>query len=240
MSPTNAAPHFAPARESLHPRPAPSPLGSAPAFDREAYRAKLQRFNASDNYRLDLARLFAELGRRPFTAMLDAGCGNGTFVEQVRAAHPDRRVDGLDRHDFGARDCMVADLCAATAPRLGRYELVTFVHSINHVADLGLALGRVAAAMPVGGRIVIVNPNPAFVAMVRLLNQFGLLQTAGGDATVVTYLGEAEISEAGRAHGLSLVSSETYGQSMGCAVHGRQVEVAERLVLVYEKTGGAA
>lgn len=238
MSRSNAALNFAPAREGLTRRPEPS--STAPSIDRDAYRAKLQRFNASDNYRLDLARLMAEVGRRPFASMLDAGCGNGTFVEKVREAHPESRVDGVDRFDFGGRDCAVVDLCAREAPALGSYDLVTFVHSINHVADLGVALGRVVASMPVGGRLVVLNPNPAFVAVVRVLNQFGLLQTSGGDATVVRYLGEAEITAAAQEHGLTLASCETYGQSVGCAVHGQQVEVSERLMLVYEKTGGAA
>lgn len=217
-------------------RPVRTPSVTEAGVDPAAYRAKLLRFNASENYQRDLARLLAEIDRRPFAAMLDVGCGVGTLVERVRARHPARTVDGFDRFDFGGAGCAVADLCAARAPRLGRYDLVTFVHSINHLADLDLAVARIAAALSPGGRLVVINPNPAFVGVVRVLNEHGLLQTVGGDATVVRYLGEAELTRALGAHGLALEACEAYGQTITCEVHGRQVEVAERLMLVFAKS----
>ena len=217
-------------------RPVRPPTVTETGVDPVAYRAKLLRFNASENYQRDLARLMAEIDRRAFTAMLDVGCGVGTLVERVRARYPARTVEGFDRFDFGAEDCAVADLCAARAPRLGRYDLVTFVHSINHLADLDLAVSRIAAVLSPGARLVVINPNPAFVGVVRVLNEHGLLQTVGGDATVVRYLGEAELTRALGAHGLTLQASEAYGQTITCEVHGRQVEVAERLMMVFAKS----
>lgn len=217
-------------------RPARPPTITDVGVDPVAYRAKLVRFNASENYQRDLKRLLAEIDRRPFGAMLDVGCGVGTLVERLRRQYPTRTVEGVDRFDFGGEGCSVADLCADRAPRLGRYDLVTFVHSINHLGDLDLAASRIAAAMASGARLVVINPNPAFVGVVRVLNEHGLLHTVGGDATVVRYLGEAELTRALGAHGLTLQACEAFGQTIACGVHGRQLEVAERLMMVFAKS----
>lgn len=101
---------------------------------------------------MDLVALFTMLDELPFRSMLDVGSRTGLVVREARGLHPGRRIDGVDRFDFGAG-----------ARRLRkRYDVMTAVHALNDVPHLDRAAARMAEHLTAGGHVVVVNPNPAF------------------------------------------------------------------------------
>ncbi|MDI1430023.1 class I SAM-dependent methyltransferase [Polyangium sorediatum] len=120
----------------------------------EGPRWELEAFHRSPSYRMDLVALFTMLDELPFRSMLDIGSGAGLVVREARGRHPGRRIDGVERSDFGA---------GAAARRLRRrYDVMTAVHALNHVPHLDRAAAKMAERLTAGGHVVIVNPNPAF------------------------------------------------------------------------------
>ncbi|MDI3286747.1 class I SAM-dependent methyltransferase [Polyangium sp. 15x6] len=120
----------------------------------ERPRWELEAFHRSPSYRMDLVALFTMLEELPFRSMLDVGSGTGLVVREARGRHPGRRIDGVERFDFGA---------AAAKRRLRkRYDVMTAVHALNHVPHLDRAAATMAEHLTAGGHVVVVNPNPAF------------------------------------------------------------------------------
>lgn len=205
------------------------------SFDRETYAEKLRRFNASKNYRIDLDHLLPILDRIPFTSLLDVGCGTGYFVDVVRRRYDTPRVDGLDRFDYGAVGCAIADICAAKFSWERCYDVVTIIHAVNHFVELDIAVSRIATLIKPGGYLLMLTPNPAFVRIVRLLNEYAYLSTQGGDSTVISYLGIPELEPRMATRQLSLIETSAFGSALDCMLNETKIEVAERLLLVFRK-----
>ena len=60
--------------------------------------------------------------------------------QRYRAPH----IEGLDRFDYGATNCTIADICTTKFCWERRYDVVTVIHAINHFTELELALSRLA------------------------------------------------------------------------------------------------
>ncbi|MDI3289285.1 methyltransferase domain-containing protein [Polyangium sp. 15x6] len=232
--------HFSPptsAVETVAPSHGAPPQGHERAFDVAAYRRKLDAFNHSHNYRMDLDALFSVVREMSFTAILDVGCGTGFMVREARKRHPACRVEGIDRFDFDGEGCWVADVCSVDFSWQRRYDLLTMVHAINHLVDLERAIENLNVLLEPGGHLLIANPNPAFVKIIRTLNAYGHLETRGGDDTVVAYLGAAEIDRVVNRCGLDRVLHREYGEAIRCTVHGTDMVIRERELLSYRKRG---
>src|SRR5688572_4085363 len=98
-------------------------------------------------------------------ALLDIGCGNGTFI--ARAAEMGWRTTGLDPDLKAIAVCREQGLEAiqGTLPFLpaeleNRFDVVTLSHSIEHVSDPLAALQSVAEALRDGGKVWMALPNP--------------------------------------------------------------------------------
>lgn len=184
-----ARPALYPGRYYTH-VPPPAPLAAPPGrLARRAFSAKLAVVAEAYGYAglasrapQDLSAL-GRLARRvpalrrwagfyvrflPYQAggrLLDAGCGNGAFLLQMQALGWE--VAGLEPDPAAAAlataaglPVAVADLAGATLPG-ERYDAITLAHVLEHVADPGVVLARLSAALRPGGRLVSISPNPA-------------------------------------------------------------------------------
>jgi len=213
------------------------PNSTMKRFDPQQYEKKLHRFNTSTNYQTDLEHLLGELEKLPWASLLDVGCGTGHFVNLLRGRYPDRKIDGLDRFDYGGTNCATLDICGTRFSWDHQYEVVTVVHAINHFAELDLALSRLSMLTKPNGHLLILTPNPAFVRMVRVLNEYAYLTTRGGDDTIVAYLGMEELVPCMAMRKFQLLHTKTFGTAINFNLYEAAVNVPERLMLVFRNDG---
>ncbi len=210
------------------------------ALDPDAYKDKLERFNRSARYELDLARVHRFLAELRFSSLLDLGCGTGHFLDDARARYPASVIDGVDRHDFGAKNGIVGDITREDLLAGRVYDVITMLHSINHVADLGAAMATVARLLRPGGHLVVVNPGAAYMGLWKVLDEHRLLGVPGGDPTVVSYRSRDDIARAAGERSLDPVSHETYGESLEVAWGEQRALVYSREIMIFEKRGAPA
>ncbi len=127
------------------------------------HRAALPVLRTFDRRRLALLRRLAT----PPARVLDAGAGQGRFVAAARAAgydafgiEPAQR--GLERaRELGVPVEPITIEAARIAP--GSLDAVTLWHVLEHLADPGGALRRIAAWLRPGGGLLVGVPNLASV-----------------------------------------------------------------------------
>lgn len=102
---------------------------------------------------------------KPSGAVLDVGCGTGTYLDLMRALGWERVV-GVDisvvavataREALGI-EAYVGELSTAGFPD-GTFEAVTLSHTLEHVADPVALLAEVRRVTKPGGRIAVLVPN---------------------------------------------------------------------------------
>lgn len=95
-------------------------------------------------------------------AILDVGCGDGTFLRAMQQrgwlSH------GIEpsptaRQVTSQRSILVYESADQLSPPPGGYDLVTFWHALEHMHDLDGAIASVAAVLTPNGRILIAVPN---------------------------------------------------------------------------------
>lgn len=206
-------------------------------FDQQRYEEKLRRFNASLNYKTDIDHILGELEKLPYASLLDIGCGTGHFVNLLRRRHPDRKIDGFDRFNYGGTNCATVDICATRFNWEDQYDVVTVIHAINHFAELDVALSRLSLLTKPQGHVVILTPNPAFVRMIRVLNEYAYLTTRGGDETIVAYLGADELIARMTSRRFRHLHTQAFGTSINFSLQEAIVNVPERLVVIFKNEG---
>ncbi|MGE5186057.1 MAG: class I SAM-dependent methyltransferase [Acidobacteriota bacterium] len=174
------------------------------ASARRYARAERPAFGDLDDRLLDaIAPLLA--GAR---TLLDVGCGPQTFAARAVARHPDLSVIALDpSRDFARRGAASVLRAAAEALPLatGSIDVATCVSSIRHVRDRARALGELRRVVRPGGRLVIVELDPAADAL-RIANHADrlgscLLRHAFGPLVVKTAPRERDIARLASSHG---------------------------------------
>jgi tRNA A58 N-methylase Trm61 len=148
--------------------PLEAQLGSRPAAD---WAITLE--NGTRLESLDIEEVVAAIGLRPGDIVADIGAGTGIFsVPMARAVGPDGIVHSVEV-DAGflpiieqkARDAGVGNvrpvLGEFTDPRLPRRDIdVAFFHDVlHHIEQREAYLRALAAYMPAGSRIVVVDYN---------------------------------------------------------------------------------
>lgn len=182
------------------------PLGAAAAL-------AASRLRGIETFRL--ARRFPRPGR-----VLDIGCGIGDALDSF--AKLGWRTAGLEP---GARAAEIArsrghevltGVFPETAPE-GPFDLVLFVHSLEHVRDPAASLERAGVLLSPGGAIFVATPNAGG----------GLAQSAGADwwqldapRHLVVLTEEGLRSTAARA-GLRVADVHTHSVPMGPLVTAR-------------------
>ena len=114
------------------------------------------------------ARRLLEFGQVQSRRVLDFGAGQGHLVHAFRALGLE--ADGLETSSRGRDDARAQhgiDLFAAP-PDGGRpYDLVTLVHSLEHVPQPVASLGGLRPLLADGGRVVVEVPHARSVERLR-------------------------------------------------------------------------
>jgi uncharacterized protein (DUF2062 family)/precorrin-6B methylase 2 len=182
---------WAVARRRHRARLAPEVLAARPrAAARYAAASPRDRYYARCKYRLDPAYVLAAdallpVARRAAATIVDCGCGRGLLAVLLGEAGAAARVVGLDWDEAGlavdraaARDLprlsfAPADLTGAAPPPADAAALVDVLH-YHPPAVQDQILGRVAAALAPGGRLVVREADAAErLLLSRLLEGLG-------------------------------------------------------------------
>ena len=129
----------------------------AARFDESEARFKAEV--AADDVRLlaVLDRLGTLEGRR----VLDLGCGKGRFAAHLRRAGAE--VVGLDLSAAMLASATGLDRVRGSAKRLpfadGTFDAVVAIEVLEHVGEIGPALGEARRVLKAGGRLAIVDKN---------------------------------------------------------------------------------
>lgn len=116
---------------------------------------------AVDRAKLRIVSRYIKLG--PRLSVLDVGCGAGSFLAKLRATCG-AAVTGVDFIDLSARPAMQGvafhhGLFYEQPLDLGRFDLVTMWHFLEHDYDPLRSLRHAAAALAPAGRLIIEVPR---------------------------------------------------------------------------------
>lgn len=87
----------------------------------------------------------------PPARVLDAGCGDGTLADQLRAANYEAAAIDIDRA-FAKPGVQVADICSYEDDP---FDAVIFSLSLHHIDSLDKALDRTFTLIKPGGRLLV-------------------------------------------------------------------------------------
>jgi SAM-dependent methyltransferase len=97
---------------------------------------------------------------RPGARLLDAGAGRGRFVATARSAGYD--AIGIEPSPRGPGDPLIAEVTIEAATfGPGSFDAVTLWHVLEHLADPGASLRRIADWVAPGGALLVGVPNLA-------------------------------------------------------------------------------
>jgi 2-polyprenyl-3-methyl-5-hydroxy-6-metoxy-1,4-benzoquinol methylase len=103
--------------------------------------------------------------------VLDLGCGTGAWLARLHDAHFND-LTGIDRKpdNFAAQARFIcADLDRAGQIELGKYDLITAIEIIEHVANPEALIALAAAHLEPNGWLVVTTPN---IYSLRLRTRF--------------------------------------------------------------------
>ena len=141
-------------------RNAPPPSALYPAFDQsetgvpKALRRSLGFFTRQ---RESVVRSVKQSGR-----LLDFGCGNGAFARWMSEAGYDAvglEPFSLGKPTEGDRLLLVREPLESAAPRLGKFDVITLWHVLEHLSRPVDVLGKLSALLATDGVLIVSVPN---------------------------------------------------------------------------------
>lgn len=171
--PRNAPP---PPRRAPGGRPAPPPKAAAPtSWDAVAdwYDGWVGEGGSEHHREVALPALLALLAAEPGEQILDLGAGQGVLAPAIAEAgahytgvDASPRLIGLARQRHGAQGrFLIGDarhLPALRELKMGSFDAVTFLLSLQDMDPLGTVLAQAAWALKPEGRVVLLLTHPAF------------------------------------------------------------------------------
>jgi SAM-dependent methyltransferase len=111
-----------------------------------------------------LQRLKKELPLPPQGRLLDVGCGNGTTLRAFSAIAPSWSLAGLDVSDHYKKVVesiprVEALYLGSSAALPGQFQLITLIHSLEHIAEPVKFLAGLCDKLVVGGMLVVQVPD---------------------------------------------------------------------------------
>jgi 2-polyprenyl-3-methyl-5-hydroxy-6-metoxy-1,4-benzoquinol methylase len=100
----------------------------------------------------------------PKGRLLDVGCGNGAWLRVFSAANPSWRLAGTElddryRAEVEAIPRVEALFTSHPADVPGRFDLITMIHVLEHIADPAGFLDSLRSTFTVQGRLLVHVPN---------------------------------------------------------------------------------
>ena len=149
----------------------------------------------------------------PHTAVLEAGCGTGNYVNALAERFSDRRFHGFDRSgkmlavakSRSRRVALVGADAEGDFPyREHAFGLIYFVDVIHHIVNLSALFAECSRALLPGGTLIIVTDSEENIRSRSLTHYFPELL----DLELKRYPQIGELHAAARASGLRFVRSE--------------------------------
>jgi ubiquinone/menaquinone biosynthesis C-methylase UbiE len=105
-------------------------------------------------------RVIRDLAPAAGDRILEVGCGRGFVTRRIQAHSPD--TQGIDVNPESIRHGVAPNLRVMDAARLdfedAAFDKLYSFHAIEHLPDVGLALGEMARVLRPGGRLLLVYP----------------------------------------------------------------------------------
>ncbi len=199
------------------------------------YKEKLDKFNQSDHYKLDIDELLLELSKFSFKSILDIGCGTGYLIKILKNNYPNCTINGIDKFLFGKIDHDVLDISDQNFKYNKKFDIIILMHSINHISDVKIACNNLNNLLNHGGKIIIINPDRDFINIMGILHDSELKEKTFGDSTVVKYLGVKEISDVFNLFNIKLTSKKFFGIPMNIKRRDESYEIYPRVLMIFEK-----
>lgn len=199
------------------------------------YKKKLDKFNQSDHYKLDIDELLSELSKLSFKSILDIGCGTGYLVKMLKNNYPKYTIKGIDKFSFGKSDHDVLDISNQNFKYNKKFDIIIMMHSINHISNVKIACNNLNNLLNHNGKIIIINPDRDFINIIDILHDSGLKEKTFGDTTVVKYLGVKEISDVFNLFNIKLISKKFFGSPMIIKRRDEGYKIYPRVLMIFEK-----
>ena len=199
------------------------------------YKEKLDKFNQSDNYRLDIDELLLELSKFNFKSILDIGCGTGYLVKMLKNNYPNYIINGIDKFSFGKMDHDILDISDQNFKYNKKFDIIIMMHSINHISNVKIACNNINNLLNYGGKIIIINPDRDFINIINILHDSELKEKTFGDTTVVKYLGVKEILDVFNLLNINLISKKFFGSPMIIKHRDEDYKIYPRILMIFEK-----
>ena len=110
-------------------------------------------------------------------AVIDVGCGTGNLLRYLSAKSPNLKLTGLDLIENTQATTIEYICCDFLTTDMGRqFDFVATLHTIEHIEDLDLFMGRLKDVCRTGGQIAIttINERSLLYRTARLLRGLGI------------------------------------------------------------------
>ena len=130
-------------------------------MNKENYRQKLLRFNATEKYRKEMKGLFGLIDPQPNEKILDYGSGLGVMIDYLKD-RSQADVYGYDKFDY-----FIEKPDYIRAEFFFKFDKIYFQHSIAHIEDIKTQLINIKENfLKVGGKIIVVTPNKIWLDLI--------------------------------------------------------------------------
>jgi 2-polyprenyl-3-methyl-5-hydroxy-6-metoxy-1,4-benzoquinol methylase len=199
------------------------------------YKEKLDNFNQSDNYQLDVNEILSELSKFSFNSIMDIGCGTGYLIKILKKVYPACILKGMDKFQFGTTNHDILDISNTNFKYNQKFDVIIMMHSINHIVNLKIACNNINNLLNKGGKIIIINPGKNFMNIIKKLQDLNLREKTVGDNTVVNYLSIEEISEKFNLFNINLIFKKVFGNPMIIKHRDENYKMYPRILMIFKK-----
>lgn len=155
-----------------------------------SYKEKLEQFNSTEKYQKELDFLYGLFGN-DFNKVLDYGCGNLFSINKFNKI----------KNCFVGYDVNVFAEGYDYADKLGKYDIVYFLHSIAHIKGIETVLKLLDTKI-----ICVITPNKEWLDVINNNSNYK------PDTTVIRHFTQYELIELFKDSGYEIITSGSFGE----------------------------